>query len=151
MLDTRYFGPRTLPLENEKVGAFVSSIVFGSPDQLSHFCTMGVFSDGNLVAGTVYHNWQQEEGVIELTSGSTTRHWLTRPVIKAMFSLPFDNLGCQLVVLRVSDRNKSMVRIARSFGFDETHIPRLRGRDEGEYIFWFSDDQWRQSRYSRGQ
>jgi len=64
-----------------------------------------------------------------------------------MFWLPFERLGCQLVVLRVSERNKNMCGIARTFGFSEVYIPRLRGRDEGEVIFSYTDDQWRASKY----
>ena len=145
----RYFGPRSSPLENVEVGNFVSTLIWGEPGQVSDYCTMGVFDGDKLVAGTLYHNWHPKEGIIELSSASTTRRWLAKPVIRAMFSLPFDTLGCQMVVLRVSERNKPMVRIARSFGFSEVHIPRLRGRDEGEFIFTFTDDQWRESPYNR--
>ena len=148
MLTPLYFGPRSSPLENEMVGSFVSNVVFGNPDQLSHFCTMGVFAEKKLVAGTVYHNWHRDEGVIELTSGSTTRHWLTKPVIRSMFRLPFDLLACQMVVLRVSANNKAMVRIAKSFGFEGVLIPRLRGRDEDEWIFTYTDDAWRSSPFN---
>lgn len=137
-----------MPLENERVGAFVSKLIWGHGEQIAYFCSMGVFDGDSLVAGTLYHNWQPESGVIELTSSSTTKRWLTRTVIRAMFTLPFDTLDCQMGVLRVSERNESMVRIARSFGFNEVFVPRLRGRDEGEFIFTYTDDQWRASPYS---
>jgi RimJ/RimL family protein N-acetyltransferase len=52
--------------------------------------------------------------------------------------------------LRVSERNKTMIGIARKFGFSETYIPRLRGRDEGEFIFSLTDDAWRASPYNKG-
>jgi len=111
---------------------------------------MAVLSpSGELIAGTVYHNWHPNEGVIELSSFSISKRWLTRPVIRAMFALPFVRLGCQLVVLRVSERNKSMCEIARTFGFTEVYIPRLRGRDHGEFIFSFTDDQWAVSKYNK--
>lgn len=108
---------------------------------------MGVFSRDQLVAGTLYHNWQPETGVIELTSASLEKRWLTRPVINAMFELPFQRLGCQMVVLRVSEDNDNMLGIARSFGFGEYFIPRLGGRDEGIFIFTLTDDQWSSSKF----
>lgn len=108
---------------------------------------MGVFDDDRLIAGTIYHNYHPESGVIELTSASVDKRWLTKRVVRAMFWMPFVRLGCQLVVLRVSERNESMINISRKFGFDEVYIPRLRGRDEGEFIFTLTDDQWRSSRY----
>lgn len=147
MITTAYFGPRSYPYENRLVGDFVSSIIWGEPGRVESYCSMAVFDGEELIAGTLYHNHHPESGVIELTSASLSRRWLTRPVINAMFSLPFDVFGCQLVALRVSEKNRPMVRIARSFGFDEVFVPRLRGREEGEFIFTFTDDAWRKSRY----
>lgn len=145
MIVPLYFDDRTTPRQNAMVGAFVNRIVFDKPDAIRDFCSMAVHDGKDLIAGTLFHNLHRQEGVIELTSGSLSKRWLTKPVIRAMFTLPFDILGCQLAVLRVSERNTSMVRIARSFGFGEVYIPRLRGRDEGEFIFSYSDDQWRAS------
>jgi RimJ/RimL family protein N-acetyltransferase len=145
-----YFGPRSTPDENAAVGDFVSRLIWGEPGRVADYCSMGVFDRGELVAGTLYHNWHPSAGVVELTSAATSKRWLTRPVIKAMFDLPFETFGCQMVALRVSERNLPMIRIARRFGFDEVLIPRLRGRDEGEFIFAFTDDQWRASPYNCG-
>lgn len=147
MITTAYTSPTESPRENEFVKSWVCKGVFGDANAIEKYCCMAVFDDKTLIAGTLYHNWHPKEGVIELTSYSESKKWLTRNVIRDMFKLPFELLGCQLVVLRVSERNTNMVRIARSFGFNETHIPRLRGRDEGEFIFTLSDDQWKESRY----
>lgn len=145
MITTEYYAPDSP--QNKTVGDFVSTGIWGEPDRLERYLTMAVLEDGNLIAGTVYHNWYPEEGVIELTSFSLSKRWLTKKVIRAMFHMPFVRLGCQLVVLRVSERNKSMCNIARTFGFTEVYIPRLRGRDHGEFIFSFTDDQWEASKY----
>lgn len=142
-----YFSETLQPEYNKAVGEFVCKEIWNDQNALEKYCTMGVFQDGELVAGTVYHNYHETSGVIELTSASLHKRWLTKPVIRAMFWLPFTRLGCQLVVLRVSERNKRMVKIAKSFGFKEFLIPRLRGRDENEYIFTLTDDQWKASKY----
>jgi len=134
--------------QNEIVGNFVSVGIWGEPSRLENYCSMAVIDNGELIAGTVYHNWYPDEGVVELSSFSTSKRWLTKRVIRAMFTLPLVRLGCQLVVLRVSERNKVMCDIARTFGFTEVFIPRLRGRDHGEFIFSFTDDQWKTSRYN---
>lgn len=149
MIEPRYFGPLSSPLENATVGKFVCELIWQKPDALRDYCTMGVFDGGKLIAGTVYHNWHPENGVIELTSAAISRRWLTRSVVNAMFDLPFHKLGCQLCALRVSEKNENMVQIARSFGFNEYLIPRLRGRDENEFIFTLTDDQWSASKYKR--
>ena len=137
-----------LPDLNAQTGAFVSQLCFGRPDQIERFCSMAVFHNGGLVAGTLFYDWDATAGVLQLTSASTDRRWLTRPVVRAMFTMAFDMIGAQLAVLRVSERNAGMVAIAQRFGFQGVLIPRLKGRDEAEWIFTLSDDDWRASRYS---
>lgn len=141
-----YYSKTLNPEANLLVGRFVCK---HANIEIDKYCSMGVFEDGNLIAGTLYHNYHPEHGVIELSSASISKRWLTRRVIYAMFFLPFNRLGCQLVVLRVSERNKTMVGIARKFGFSETYIPRLRGRDEGEFIYSLTDDDWSKSPYNK--
>lgn len=145
----QYFGPFSSPEQNKVVGDFVSQGIWGEPGRFTDYCTLAIFKDGDLIAGCVYHNWHPEAGVIEYSGYSKSKLWLTRPVINAMYDLPFVRLGCQLVVLRVSERDAPMQRIARSFGYSEVYIPRLRSRDEGEFIFTYTDDQWRSSKYHR--
>lgn len=110
---------------------------------------MGVFDSGNLAAVILYNNFQPEAGVIEFHGASTTPRWLTRPVLKAMFSYPFDQLGCQMVVTRNSERHTRLLRILTALGFDHVLIPRLRGREEGERIFWMTEETWRANKIHR--
>lgn len=144
-----YFGPRSSPLQNTTVGRFVCELIWQKAEAIRDYCTMGVFDGNKLIAGTLYHNWHPETGVIELTSASITKRWLTRKVVNAMFELPFQKLGCQMVVLRVSEKNENMINIAQSFGFDEHFIPRLGGRDTGEFVFTLTDDQWSSSKFRK--
>lgn len=144
-----YFGPRSSPLQNTTVGRFVCELIWQKAEAVRDYCSMGVFDHDKLVAGTLYHNWHPESGVVELTSASLSKRWLTKPVVNAMFELPFSRLGCQMVVLRVSETNDNMVCIARSFGFDEYFIPRLGGRDKGEHVFTLTDDQWSVSKFKK--
>lgn len=131
------------PAGNRHVAEWVSRECFGTPAGFDRYCTMAVVEDGQIIGATVFHNYHPDSGVIELSSAATSKRWLQPKVIRLMFSIPFDDLGCQLVVLRVSERNEGMIRIARRFGFSEWHIPRLRGRDEGEFIFTLPEEAWR--------
>ena len=134
-------GPRA-PDVNAAIEGFVAGLT-GVRRGFGPSATLGVIEAETLVAGVVFHNWQPEEGVIEMSSASVSKRWLCRPVLNAMFGFCFEECGCQMVVLRVSERNAGMIDIARRFGFSETLIPRLRGRDEAEFIFTFTDDAWR--------
>lgn len=136
--------------QNRVVGDLVSRIVFGKPDWLGgEYCTMAVHVDGSLVGGTVYHNFDMDAQTVELTSGSHSKMWLTRPVIRDMFNLPFNILGCQACVLRVSSKNETMLKIARTFGFQETILPRLFGRENDMHVFTMTDDMWRSHKVNR--
>lgn len=126
----------------------------GLPRVWPHCRTLGVFDGDQLKAVVVYHNWDPESGVIEISAASTSKRWLTRPVLREIFAYPFDRLAYQMVVARVSPKNQTesgrgTVRIFRSFGFNEYRIPRLRGRDEDEIIFTLTDDQWRSNGYHK--
>lgn len=107
------------------------------------YTTMGVFDDSQLVAVILYNNFQPEAGVIEIHGAGISPRWLTRPVLRGMFEYPFMQLGCQNVIMRVSDRDRRLLRILKAYGFKHVTIPRLRGRDEGERIFWLTDDAWK--------
>lgn len=134
---------------NEAIGDFVSERIYGEPGRFREYCSLAVIDGGRVIAGVLYHHFHPSCGVIELSAGSIDKRWLTRGVLKAMFAVPFDLLACQLAVLRVSERNKAMLRIAKAYGFKEFIIPRLRGRDQAEHILTLSDDDWRGNRFNR--
>ncbi|OCP36736.1 GNAT family N-acetyltransferase [Ensifer sp. LC163] len=140
---TLVWGGEHAPEINQAVASFVASQIPGCERGWENFTTLGLIDDERLVAGVVFHNYAPEAGVIELSSASICRRWLTRPMLKAMFGYPFDQIGCQMVVLRVSERNTCMIAIAERFGFKSYRIPRLRGRDEAEILFTLTDDDWR--------
>lgn len=131
------------PVANQTIADFVAARIQGCERGFADFTTMGVTDDDTLIAGVVFHNYAPEAGVIELSSASADKRWLTRPVLKAMFGYPLDEIGCQMLVLRVSENNTGMTAIARRFGFASYRIPRLRGRDEAEIIFTLTDTDWR--------
>lgn len=145
MIIARYATPNRSSADNVTVSNFVSRLIWGDERDFGPHSSMGVYEDGTLIAGTVYHNWHESTGVMELSSASTSRRWLQPKVINAMFSFPFDLMDAQMVVLRVSERNKTMVSIAARFGFEGVLIPRLRGRDEAEWIFTLTDEAWRET------
>jgi RimJ/RimL family protein N-acetyltransferase len=135
---------------NEAVGDFVSGIIYGEPGRFERYSTLAVHDNGRLIAGVLYHHFHPRDGVIEMSAGAIDKRWLTRAVLKAMFAVPFELLCCQLAVLRVSEHNTPMLRIAKAYGFKQFVIPRLRGRHEAEHILTLSDDDWRGNRFNRG-
>lgn len=130
------------------VSEFVSSLIPGCRRFENHRA-IGFALDGLLIGGTVFTNYDPEAGVIEMTTAAVNPRWLTKRVMHAIFSYPFDGLGCQMVYLRVSERNHRMVSIARRFGFDGVLIPRMWGRDEGGWVFTLTEEAWRSGKFER--
>ena len=85
-----------------------------------------------------------------MSAASTTPRWLTRQVLYQMFAHAFIGLGCQAVVLGVSERNERMLKILPRFGFTSHRLPRLRGRDEDEILNILTDDQWKANGFHKG-
>lgn len=100
------------------------------------------------IGAVVFHDWNPEAGVMCMSAAGEPG-WLTREVLYAMHSYIFDRAGCQLAVMQVSERNERMRRIGLAYGYTETRIPRLRGRDEAEMIMTLTDEDWRASRFHR--
>lgn len=146
---TLIWGGASNPNVNQAIAHFVASHIPGCERGWENFTTLGIIEGEQLVAGVVFHNYAPEAGVIELSSASTSKRWLTRPMLNAMFGYPFEQIGCQMVILRVSERNTGMIEIAERFGFKAYRVPRLRGREEAEIIFTFTDDDWRNHAVNR--
>lgn len=138
----------TLYGQSAAVAGFVAALIPGCDRGFGECQAIGFLdAQGGLEAGAVYHNWNPEGGVIEISSASTHRAWLTRPRLRQMFAYPFTELGCQLVVARIAEGNTRARRIWRVLGADEFVIPRLRSRSEAECIFTLTPERWASSKF----
>lgn len=84
---------------------------------------------------------------MEMSAAADSPRWLTRPVLRAMHSYIFNDSGCQMALMRVSEHNKRMLRIAAAYGYQSHRIPRLRGRDEAEIVLTLTDDDWKKGKF----
>lgn len=143
------YGNAGSPEVNRFLADFVSCGIFGHPGGFKDFGTLGVLKGSELIAGVVYYDWDQDAGVIQISAYATDERWMTRPVLTELFAIAFDQLRCQLVVIRVSENNQRMISIARRLGFDEYLIPRLGGRHESQYIFTLTDEAFASRAWNR--
>lgn len=109
-----------------------------------------VHDDERTLGGVVFHDWNPENGVMCMSAAGEPG-WLTRPILYAMHAYIFDTAQCQLAVMQVSERNHRMRRIGLAYGYTEHRVPRLRGRDEAEMIMTLAEEDWRASRFHKGQ
>jgi RimJ/RimL family protein N-acetyltransferase len=149
MTEVVFAGASLHPDLHHRMVAFADSLIGCHGRGFGECATLGVFAQDLLIGVVVFHNWQPEAGVIEISAASTTPRWLRRHVLDRIFSWSFIDRGCQMVVARISEENKPLHRIFHAYGFKSIVIPRLRGRDEDERIFTLTDDDWRASKFKR--
>lgn len=137
--------------QSQKVAAFVASIMPypGYERGFDTVAAIGVEEAGNLIGGTVFHDWNPEAGIIEMSSAAVSPKWLSREMVNSIFTYVFDVVKVRIVVMRVAESNKRMVDIGRRFGFDEYLIPQLAGENDGLFIFTLSHQQWLESPFNR--
>lgn len=114
--------------------------------------TMGVFQREKLIAVLVYHNWNPETGVIEISGAADTSRWLTKPILYEMHAYPFNQLGCQMIVQRNSERNakangRGLQRMLKVYGYERIRVPRLYGRTEDGILHCLTEEAWRANGY----
>ena len=136
------------PFWDERVAQWVGARIWGRLDAFDNARAMGVLRGQELVAGLVFHNWEPEAGVIEVSAAAVDRRWLTRKVATTAMRYAFDGCGCQMVLARYSERNTPASKIWVALGSTEHSIPRLYGRSEGGIIATLTDEAWRVSKFN---
>jgi hypothetical protein len=142
------------PEINEGIAAFVGARIEGGYRGFGDHGSMGIIEGDQLLAGVVFHNYNPEAGVIEFSAASNTQRWLTRPVLWAMFNYAFNDAGCQMVLMRVSEDNRmwngrGIQRILKAYGFKEIRIENLRGRGIAEHVYTLTDEAWASNGFHR--
>jgi len=115
---------------------------------------LGVVDDeGRLIAGVVYHNWDPDAGLIEISGAALTPRWLTRETLRRMFEYPFEpppvGLGLQMVVMRLPADNERLLSVLERYGFRFVHMPRLFGRDRDGVIARLTQEAWLENRFNK--
>ena len=111
---------------------------------------VGVVSEGNLIAGLVYHNWEPEAGVIEISAAALPgQNWLTRETIKRMYQYPFLQLGCQMVVQRVPADDQRQLYMLSRYNYSFIPFPRLFGRDRDGVICRLTYEDWTANKFNK--
>ncbi len=131
------------PENNRIMADWCAQRIWGDERRFGSCTTMGVILKGKPAAVMVFHNWSPQAGVIEMSGASTTKRWLSRPTLLAMYGYVFDTCGCQMLVQRNSEKTEQLNVMLRRFGYDEIRLPRMRGRNEDEILFMYPVEAWR--------
>lgn len=113
--------------------------------------TMGVIDEaGNLLAGIVWHNWDPDAGIMELSGAALPRsNWLTRRTLERMYGFPFNECGCQMVVQRTPADDLNLLGLLAAYGFSFVTVHRLFGRDRDGVIATLTREAWLSNRFNR--
>lgn len=136
------------PGMNQASADWASVRIFGEPGRFEHYSTMTITRSGDIVGVVVFHNWNSDAGVIELSIAGVPG-WQSRRVWNEIFGFCFDTMKCQMVALRISERNRNAISQAARLGFIGTVMPRFRGRNEAEIIFCLTGEDWKSGRIYR--
>lgn len=131
---------------DDLVAAWVAEELGGRPFG-EHRAAAVVDGDGNLAAGVVFHNWNPEAEVIEVSAAASDPRWATRAVLSELFGYVF--AVAQACVARTAEDNARVRRLWKAFGAQEYVIPRLRGRTASEALLMLTDDAWAKSKFMR--
>jgi hypothetical protein len=142
MITPHFHSSQHNPEANAFVGAFISNLIWGKPDRFGPHCCVAVAEGGNLIGGVVFHNCDEDAGIVELSGASVSRRWATAAVLNMVYDVAFNLLCCQMIMQRVKADNVVHLAQLRRLGLTETVIPRGAGRDMDLHLFTMTDDQW---------
>jgi len=107
-------------------------------------------AQGLLIAGLVYHHFDPEAGVIEITGAALPgRYWMTRETLRQMYGYPFLQLRCQMVVNRVPADDIRQLRMMAVYGYSFVKIPRLLGRDRDAVVGTLTIEDWLANKFNK--
>ena len=107
-------------------------------------------AEGHLIAGLVYHNWDPDAGIIELSGAALPgKYWLTRRTLLRMYQYPFYQCGCQMVVQRTPADDVRLLGILAAYGFAFIDMPRLFGHERDGVICYLTREAWESNRFNR--
>jgi len=137
---------------HEAVGDFVAAMIphvgargFGSAAR-----AIGVIDEaGRLIAGLVYHNYDPDAAIIEISGAAVSKRWLTRGTIARMYQYPFVTCGCQMVYQRTPADNEYLLGMLASYDYSFVRIPRMFGRERDGVICTLTIEDWQNNRFNR--
>lgn len=136
--------------ETEILSSLVADRIWPTKGRTFGECrAIAILDDDRLAAGLIYHNYDPDAHVIEISGAAWAKGWLTRSVLKAMYGYPFIDCGCQAVIQRVSDDDKAQHRMLKAYGAERYRIPRLRGENAAENIFLTTREAWAANKFAR--
>ena len=136
---------------DETVADFVAQLIPSCRSRGFGRCkAIGVLRDEFLIAGIVYHHYDPDAGVIELSGAALPGvNWLTRETLRRMFEYPFLQIGVQLIVQRNSADDERLLGVLARYGYVFVRVPRMLGRDKDGVICLLTYEDWLDNKFNK--
>ena len=136
---------------DQEIAQFVAAMIPACRERGFGNCrAIGVVEGGLLIAGVVYHNWNPDAGVLEMSAAALPgHHWLTQETIKRMYQYPFLFCDCQMVMNIVPASDEQHLYVLSRFGYSLIRIPRLLGRDKDSVVCLLTREDWEANKFCK--
>jgi len=135
------------------VGKFVAELIphCGGRDFGPAARTIAMIDEhGGLIAGLVYHNYDPEAGLIEISGACLPgANWLVRETIRRMYQYPFHVCNCQMVVQRTPASDERLLRQLAAYDYMFVKVPRMFGRGKDGVLCLLTVEAWAANRFNK--
>jgi len=83
-----------------------------------------VSQDETIMAGVVFHDWQELAGTMQLSCAADTPRWATRRIVSALLAYPFVQLAVNKCWTATDHANARALRFIKGIGFKQEAILR---------------------------
>ena len=109
--------PQLLYGKSEEVAEWVSLQIPEVNNGFQQATAIGVVSEGKLIAGVVYNEWQPDYKTLQLSIAAINPMWARKEVISGLLAYPFCQLDVYKCWMTVSSDNEKSLRMTTKVGF----------------------------------
>ncbi len=125
-----------------KLLAALSKQIWGVPREVAGDTILAVTKGEDIRAIVAFHNFDADNGVMEISAAGEPGRWLSRSVLKEIFGYVFKQCDCQAAVMRCDPDDKVMARISKAYGFTSHLLPHMRGTGKSEAVYVLAKQDW---------
>jgi hypothetical protein len=111
---------------------------------------IGVIDGGALIYGVVYHNWNPESAIMEMSGAALPQKpWLTRETLRRIYHYPFVQCQCQMIIMNVPADNTRLLGQLGALDYSFAAIARLYGRNRDGVVCTLTSEAWDNNRINQ--
>jgi hypothetical protein len=99
---------------------YVKNWVMGKIDylhRLDNFVTTAIHVKTRMIAGIIYHDYQPEYDVIQMSMAAVSPMWAKKKIINRLLEYPFRQLKCYKVMIIIRSDNDKAIKTMKNIGF----------------------------------